>query len=86
MGISNEQNVGQNSGTFTKSKTAAGIFAILLGGFGVHKFYLGRWGWGIVYLLFFWTAIPAVAGVIEGILYLVADDNEFARKHDPGFR
>lgn len=27
-----------------KSKLAAALFALLLGGFGVHKFYLGRIG------------------------------------------
>jgi TM2 domain-containing membrane protein YozV len=64
-----------------KSKIAAGLFAILLGGFGIHKFYLGRIGWGIVYILFCWTFIPAIAGLIEGILYLTASDEEFERKY-----
>lgn len=75
-----------NYGRVTKSKTTAGILAILLGAFGIHKFYLGRWGLGIIYLLFFWTYIPAVIGLIEGIVYLVSNPNQFARKHDPGFR
>lgn len=64
-----------------KSKVAAGLFGILLGGLGVHKFYLGRIGWGIVYLLFFWTFIPSLAGFIEGILYLTASDEDFERKY-----
>lgn len=71
---------------FTKSKTTAGVLAILLGGFGIHKFYLGRWGWGIVYLLFCWTYIPAIVGFIEGIIYLVSNPKDFARKHDMGYR
>lgn len=53
-----------------KSKVAAGILAILLGGIGVHKFYLGKVGMGILYLCFCWTGIPAVLGLIEGIMYL----------------
>ena len=64
-----------------KSKIAAGIFALLLGGLGVHKFYLGKIGWGIVYLIFCWTFIPSLAGFIEGILYLTASDEDFERKY-----
>ncbi|MFI5295009.1 MAG: NINE protein [Thermodesulfovibrionales bacterium] len=74
----------QTTGAVSKSgknKIAAGLFAILLGGLGVHKFYLGRTGWGIIYLIFCWTFIPALAGIIEGILYLTASDEEFERKY-----
>ena len=77
-------NASQASGTVGrsgKSKVAAGLFAILLGGIGIHKFYLGRIGWGIVYLLFCWTFIPAIVGLIEGILYLTASDEDFERKY-----
>lgn len=63
-----------------KSRIAAGVLALLLGGLGVHKFYLGNIGLGIVYLLFFWTFIPAIIGFIEGIIYLVQSDEEFAYK------
>ncbi len=64
-----------------KSKLAAALFAIFLGGFGVHKFYLGRIGWGVVYLIFCWTAIPAIVGFIEGILLLVMNDSDFNCKY-----
>ncbi|MCR8634811.1 MULTISPECIES: TM2 domain-containing protein [Paenibacillus] len=64
-----------------KSKTTAGILAILLGGLGVHKFYLGKVGWGIVYLLFCWTYIPALIGFIEGIIYLASSDESFNMKY-----
>lgn len=63
-----------------KSKVTAGILAILLGGIGVHKFYLGKVGMGILYLCFCWTAIPAVLGLIEGILYLCSNDENFQLK------
>jgi TM2 domain-containing membrane protein YozV len=46
------------------------LFAIFLGAIGVHKFYAGRIGLGILYLLFCWTFIPALVGFIEGILAL----------------
>lgn len=32
---------------------------------------------GILYLLFCWTGIPAVIGLIEGILYLTESDEKF---------
>jgi TM2 domain-containing membrane protein YozV len=65
----------------SKNKTTAGILAILLGGFGVHKFYLGKTGLGVLYLVFCWTLIPAVIGLIEGIMYLTATDEAFAKKY-----
>ncbi len=64
-----------------KSKIAAGLFAILLGGLGIHKFYLGRVGQGIIYILFCWTFIPAIIGLVEGIIYLSMSDQDFARKY-----
>ncbi len=66
-----------------KNKTTAGILALLLGGLGIHKFYLGSWGWGIVYILCCWTYIPAILGVIEGIIYLTTDDYTFQAKYSP---
>ena len=63
------------------SRLAAALFAILLGGIGIHKFYLGRVGWGIVYLIFFWTGIPMIVGIIEGIVYLTMSDEAFAAKY-----
>jgi TM2 domain-containing membrane protein YozV len=48
-----------------KDEVVGVVLAVLLGHFGVHRFYLGEYGWGIVYLLFCWTFIPTVLGVIE---------------------
>ncbi|MGC2857830.1 NINE protein, partial [Novispirillum sp. DQ9] len=33
-----------------KSKTTTALLALLLGGLGVHRFYLGTWGLGLVFL------------------------------------
>ncbi len=65
----------------TKSKIAAGILAIFLGDFGVHKFFLGQPGLGILYLVFFWTFIPGLVGIVEGIIYLTTSDEAFAAKY-----
>lgn len=64
-----------------RNRIVAALFAILLGGLGIHKFYLGRVGQGILYLLFCWTLIPAVIGFIEGIIYLTMSDQEFESKY-----
>ena len=64
-----------------KSRVTAGILAILLGGFGVHKFYLGKAGLGILYLLLCWTVIVPIIALIEGIIYLTQDDATFAAKN-----
>lgn len=64
-----------------KSKIAAGLLAIFLGSLGVHKFYMGKIGMGILYLVFCWTGIPGVIGIIEGIVYLCSNDENFQLKH-----
>lgn len=63
-----------------KNKTTAALLAILLGGFGIHKFYLGKIE-GIFYLLFFWTYIPSIIGLIEGIMYISMSDAEWQSKY-----
>lgn len=62
----------------TKSVVAAGVLAILLGGLGVHRFYLGYVGVGFAYLgallaalLLFWLVIPLILPMITGALALV---------------
>lgn len=65
-----------------KDKTTAGILALLVGGIGVHKFYLNRTGQGILYLLFCWTLIPGLIAFIEGIQYLTMDQLAFDAKYN----
>ena len=67
--------------TGDKSKVVAGILGILLGSFGIHKFYLGSIGSGILFLLFFWTGIPGIIGFIQGIIYLIEDEGKFHSRY-----
>jgi TM2 domain-containing membrane protein YozV len=69
-----------------KSKTVAGILAIMVGGpFGAHKFYLGYITEGIIMALTFWIGcfliIPTmiICGIafIEGVLYLTKSEEDF---------
>ena len=69
------------SGSGSKDKTSAALLAIFLGGLGAHHFYLGNTGRGIIYLVFSWTFIPLVVGLIEGILYLTKSEDEFQRQY-----
>lgn len=64
-----------------KNKMAAALFAFFLGGFGAHKFYLGKIGQGIIYLVFCWTLIPAIVAFVEFIIYLCMSDEDFAKKY-----
>lgn len=64
-----------------KNKVVAGLLAIFLGTFGIHKFYLGKIGVGFLYLIFFWTYIPGILGFIQGIIYLLSNDHNFQVKH-----
>ncbi len=63
-----------------KDKTTTALLAIILGGFGVHHFYLGNTTNGILYLVFCWTYIPAILGLIEGIMIITQSDEEFKIK------
>lgn len=63
-----------------KSRVTAGVLALLLGGLGIHKFYTGAWGWGVVYIALCWSYIPAVLALVEGIRYLTLDEAEFQQK------
>jgi TM2 domain-containing membrane protein YozV len=45
---------------------------------GLHKFYLGEYRWGIIYLLLSWTPIPKVASAIEAVWYLAQDEKQFS--------
>ena len=62
-------------------KLIAALLALLFGAFGIHKFYLGQKTQGILYLVFFWTLIPAVLGIIDAARYLLLDDEEFAARY-----
>lgn len=67
-----------------KSKILAGILALLLGGAGAHKFYLGNWGWGLIYLftMLIFPGLSFIVAIIEGVRYFVLTDNEFNEKYN----
>jgi len=64
-----------------KSRSTTVALAMLLGGLGIHKFYLNQPVWGVVYLLFCWTAIPTIIGFLEGFGYLFMSEERFQREY-----
>lgn len=48
-----------------KDTTTGVLLSVFLGGFGAHRFYLGQPGIGLIYLLFIWTLIPSLLGLVE---------------------
>lgn len=67
--------------TTSRNETSAALLVLLLGGIGIHKFYLGQGGLGVVYLLFCWTFIPTIVAFIEALVLLGMSEREFATKY-----
>lgn len=63
-----------------KSKLTAGLLGIFLGGFGVHRFYLGYTGIGIAQIIvtIITFGVGSLWGFIEGILILCGVINKDA--------
>ena len=73
--------------TVESKKTVAGILAILLGSFGVHKFYLGYTTPGIIMLVanvLTCFTVMWIVGLIEGIIYLTKSDADFIATYQVG--
>jgi TM2 domain-containing membrane protein YozV len=60
-------------------RVIAGIFGLLLGGLGIHKFILGYTQEGLIQIIIgvVTCGIGSVIGFIEGIIYLTKSDEEF---------
>ncbi|MEZ4801323.1 MAG: NINE protein [Gelidibacter sp.] len=87
-----------NSGPGDNKKILAGVLAIILGGFGVHKFILGYNKEGGILLGItllgivlscvgigiFVVWITGLIGLVEGIIYLTKSDAEFYATYQIG--
>ena len=85
--------IGSETST-SKNKTTAGLLAIFLGWLGIHKFYLGMKGPGLVFLLvntigvtitwvmlFTPNYLLGIIAFIEGIIYLTKSDEELEQTY-----
>ena len=75
-----EQSLPWPDAAVNKSKRAAALLALFLGSVGIHKFYMGSWGWGLVYLASFWTWIPALLALAEAVRYFTLKETDFQAK------
>jgi len=75
-----------NTTKHKRKRTTAGLLAIFLGGLGGHKFYMGRPIQGILMLLFSWTLIPSIIGIVQGVGYLKDNDQHFKKEVKEGKR
>lgn len=74
-----------------KDHVAAGLLAILLGSFGIHKFYLGYTTAGFITLAItivggvftfgITSIVMAIIGIVEGILYMAVSQSKFESTH-----
>lgn len=68
----------------SEKKLVAGLLGILLGGLGIHKFYLGYTKEGVIQLILGFLCIGSVIGLIEGIIYLTKSDQDFVATYVNG--
>ncbi len=72
--------------TSDHNKYVAALLAFFLGVFGIHRFYLGRTGSGVVMLILTITVIGSIVSVpwalIDTLRYLFMSEREFAARYD----
>ena len=73
--------VRQTSGKKKYDRRIAILFALFLGGFGVHRFYLGNTIAALFYILFCWTFIPALIAFVEAVYWCCMSDDTFDNDH-----
>jgi TM2 domain-containing membrane protein YozV len=65
-----------------KDKNVAGILALFLGWVGIHRFYLGQVGLGILYAVFFWFPVFWLIALIDAIVLFSMDKDVFDVKYN----
>lgn len=62
-------------------RVIAAILSLLLGSFGVQFFYLKKYFLGVLCVIFCSIGIPAIIGLVQGIIYLTMTDADFESKY-----
>ncbi|MEM8551433.1 MAG: TM2 domain-containing protein [Pseudomonadota bacterium] len=64
-----------------RRRLAAAVIAFFfLGGMGIHRFYLGQYNFGAVYLAFAWTPIPWLVAIVDGFVFAFSRDEAFLKR------
>lgn len=64
-----------------KNRGIAILLALFLGGFGIHRFYVGQVAWGFIFLLFCWTFIPSVFALFDVIRWSLMTEEKFQSRY-----
>jgi len=65
-----------------RDKNVAGILGLFFGWIGVHRFYLGQVGLGILYAILAMTGISFILGLIDAIVFFSMDKDNFDIKYN----
>lgn len=63
-----------------KNKNTYALLALFLGGLGLHKFYVGQTGYGILHFMFF--PLGALLGFLSGLYWLLSSNENFDNKYN----
>ena len=63
-----------------KNRGISVALALIVGGFGAHKFYHDKPGKGLLYMMFCWTGIPSIIAIVEAVKYIRMDEEEFHQR------
>lgn len=78
--ISRQSQQGEPSDRIHKKRKIAIFLAVFLGWLGIHRFYLGQIGWGLVYIVIFYLFAPLIVLIswIDALRYVLMSDEDFA--------
>ena len=65
-----------------RNKTTAGLFALFLGWAGIHRFYLGQVGLGILYFFLMFFGVSFILGLIDAVVFFGMSEEDFNRKYN----
>lgn len=65
-----------------QNKSTTAILSFFLGGIGIHRFYLNQIGRGIFSILFCWTLIPLIIGLVDFFIFVTMKDEAFNKKYN----
>lgn len=74
------------NGPSGKSRGIAGLLAILMGGVGLHYFYIGKTNAGILFLIIailscgILATVTTIVAIIQGVLFFTSTQEEFESK------
>lgn len=66
----------------SRERTIAAFLALFLGGIGIQKFYIGQIFLGVLCVIFSFTFIPMVIGIVDFMRFMLMSDEEFDLKYN----